>query len=67
MTVFGSGGDVRSVGHIEDVAEGFAKVVEADAKLVSGEIFHFAEAERCLQRFFESGSNSFHTDALSKR
>lgn len=42
ISIFGSD-TVLPVGHIDDVAEAYAKVIEADPKVVHKQIFHFAE------------------------
>jgi len=50
LTLFGDGNTVFSYIHIHDLAEAYARVVEADASVVAGQVLHFAEAERLTQK-----------------
>lgn len=60
VTVFGNGENVYSCVHIDDFAEAYARIVEAEASVVSGQIFHFAEPDPKNQRelalIFASGA-----------
>jgi len=42
VIVPGNGSNVIALGHIDDVVGGIVKVIEADPKLVAGQVFHFS-------------------------
>eukprot|EP00026_Physarum_polycephalum_P009546 Phypoly_transcript_09674.p1 GENE.Phypoly_transcript_09674~~Phypoly_transcript_09674.p1 ORF type:complete len:300 (+),score=45.67 Phypoly_transcript_09674:469-1368(+) len=50
VEVSGTGENVISFIHIEDLADGYAKIVEAESSAVTGQIFHFAEPARLTLR-----------------
>jgi len=50
LTVHGTGENLLGHVHIDDLAEAYARVVEADVNAVRGEVFHFAEPDRISQK-----------------
>jgi len=46
VKVFGDGNNLIGYGHIDDLVDGIAAVVEAESKLVSGEIFNVTEFDK---------------------
>jgi len=46
VSVFGNGENVFCAVHIEDLADGYVRIVEANPEVVSGQAFHFADGEK---------------------